>query len=113
MKRSGRWAIAAVIVGVLAVVGWRAASNQQHKKQAMAAATAPLELPIQIAPQELLDIRPQALALSVPVNGAVQAVNSAIVKAYVAGELRGLTVREGDSVTKGQALARVVPQPAP
>ena len=107
MKRSGRWAIAAVIVGLLAVVGWRAASNQQHKKQAMAAATAPLELPIQIAPQELLDIRPQALALSVPVNGAVQAVNSAIVKAYVAGELRGLTVREGDSVKKGQPLARV------
>lgn len=30
-----------------------------------------------------------------------------MVKAYVAGELRGLTVREGDTVKKGQPLARI------
>ena len=107
MKRSRGWAIGLVVVGVLVVVGWRAAINQQHKKEAMAAASAPLELPIELAPQELIEIRPQPLALTVPVNGVVQAVSSAIVKAYVAGELRGLTVREGDSVKKGQALARV------
>lgn len=107
MKRSGRWAAGLVVIGLLAVSGWRVAVHQQQKKQALETSTAPQELPIQIAAQEVLSVQPRQLALTVPVNGAVQAVNSAVVKAYVAGELRGLTVREGDSVKKGQTLARI------
>ena len=107
MKRSGRWAVGLVVIGLLAVSGWRVAVNQQHKKQALQTSAAPQELPIQIAAQEVLRVQPRQLALTVPINGAVQAVNSAVVKAYVAGELRGLTVREGDSVKKGQQLARI------
>ena len=107
MKSSARWAIALVVVGLLTVVGWRAFSNQQHKKQATAASSAPMELPIQIAANEVLEVAPMQLALTVPVNGTVQAVHSAVVKAYGAGELRGLEVREGDSVKKGQVLARI------
>lgn len=107
MKRSARWAVSLVVIGLLAVSGWRVAVNQQHKKQALQTSAAPLELPIQIAAHEVLSVQPRQLALTVPINGAVQAVNSAVVKAYVAGELRGLTVREGDSVKKGQQLARI------
>ncbi|MEF9949392.1 MAG: efflux RND transporter periplasmic adaptor subunit [Comamonas sp.] len=107
MKRSGRWAVGLVVIGLLAVSGWRVAAHQQHKKQALQTSAAPLELPIQIAAQEVLRVQPRQLALTVPINGAVQAVNSAVVKAYVAGELRGLTVREGDTVKKGQQLARI------
>ena len=107
MKRSGRWAVSLVVIGLLAVSGWRVAVNQQHKKQALQTSVAPQELPIQIAAQEVLRVKPRQLALTVPINGAVQAVNSAVVKAYVAGELRGLTVREGDTVKKGQPLARI------
>ena len=107
MKSSVRWAIGLVVVGLLASAGWRAFSNQQHKKQAMAASSTPLELPIQIAANEVLELRPLQLSLSVPVNGTVQALHSAVVKAYVAGELRGLEVREGDNVKKGQVLARI------
>ena len=107
MKRSGRWAVSLVVIGLLAVSGWRVAVNQQHKKQALQTSATPQELPIQIAAQEVLRVKPRQLALTVPINGAVQAVNSAVVKAYVAGELRGLTVREGDTVKKGQPLARI------
>ncbi|GAO70159.1 MULTISPECIES: efflux RND transporter periplasmic adaptor subunit [Comamonas] len=107
MKRSGRWALSLALIGLLAITGWRAVVNLQHKKPAVANGSAPLELPIQLAAQEVLTAQPLQLALSVPLNGVVQAVNSAMVKAYVAGELRGLTVREGDSVSKGQQLARV------
>lgn len=107
MKRSGRWALSLALIGLLAIIGWRAVVNLQHKKPAVANGSAPLELPIQLAAQEVLTAQPLQLALSVPLNGVVQAVNSAMVKAYVAGELRGLTVREGDSVSKGQQLARV------
>ena len=45
----------------------------------------------------------QGLALS----GPLKAINSAFVKARVAGELQGLTVREGDFVKAGQVVARV------
>ncbi|WP_304349389.1 efflux RND transporter periplasmic adaptor subunit [Comamonas testosteroni] len=107
MKRSGRWALSLALIGLLAITGWRAVVNLQHKKQAATHAAVPLELPIQLTAQEVLTALPLQLALSVPLNGVVQAVDSAVVKAYVAGELRGLTVREGDSVSKGQQLARV------
>ena len=81
MKSSVRWAIGLVVVGLLASAGWRAFSNQQHKKQAMAASSTPLELPIQIAANEVLELRPLQLSMSVPVNGTVQALHSAVVKA--------------------------------
>lgn len=107
MKRSGRWAVSLVVIGLLAMFGWRVAVHQQHKKQAVESSSASRELPIQLASQEVLRVEPRQLALTVAVNGVVQAINSAVVKAYVAGELRGLTVREGDSVSKGQQLASV------
>ena len=42
-----------------------------------------------------------------PVSGTVKAVQSAMVKARVAGELMLLEVREGDAVTAGQVIAKV------
>lgn len=49
------------------------------------------------------------LAREVPVSGTLRAVQSAWVKARVAGELRELVLREGDAVRAGQVLARVEP----
>ena len=107
MKLSGRWALSLTLIGLLIVIGWRAASNLQHKKQAVANNSVQQELPIQLTVSEVISVEQRPLALTVPLNGVVQAVNSAVVKAYVSGELRGLTVREGDSVKKGQQLARI------
>lgn len=107
MKRSGRWALALAFVAVLGFVGWRAVGHQQQKKAAMQQTAQSRELPTHVQAGEVLVLQPISLALTVPVNGVVQAVNSAVVKAYVAGQLRELQVREGDSVKKGQVLARI------
>ncbi len=58
MKRSGRWALSLALIGLLAIIGWRAVVNLQHKKPAVANGSAPLELPIQLAAQEVLTAQP-------------------------------------------------------
>jgi RND family efflux transporter MFP subunit len=53
---------------------------------------------------ELRDIT-QGLAIS----GTVKAVNYAVIKARVAGELKDIMAREGDTVKAGDVLARIDP----
>jgi membrane fusion protein (multidrug efflux system) len=47
------------------------------------------------------------LSTALAVTGSVKAVQSAMVKARVAGEIRRLTVREGDRVSTGQLLGQI------
>jgi len=47
------------------------------------------------------------LAQGLPVSGSLRAVQSALVKARAAGELQGLSLREGDAVKAGQVVGRI------
>jgi membrane fusion protein, multidrug efflux system len=75
-------------------------------EQAKATAVKP-ETVIELVAGDLATAQVRELAEGLPISGALKAANSAIVKARVAGELQGLTVREGDTVKAGQILARV------
>ncbi len=56
---------------------------------------------------ELATVESKALPRWLPVSGTMQPVRQATVKAKVSGDVRQITVREGDAVQAGQMLVRV------
>jgi len=101
------WLIAIVCVLALLLGMWRALASRSAKKEALSAI---LELPsvtLSIPASEWMELQTRAMPLGVPITGNLTAMDSALVKARVPGELRDLQVREGDSVQQGQVLARV------
>lgn len=113
MKRWIPWMAAAIAVVLVGSGVWRAMTARQAQQKALGEATAQrVAAPLQLGADEVLRVSPANLALGVPVSGALRAVDSAMVKARVGGELQGLTVREGDSVKVGQEVARIDPTEA-
>ena len=101
------WLIAlalAVVVGAGAWLKWRSSAS------AVAPPLATGDTPhIEIARTDITVAAAQRLQQGLPVSGTLRAVQSAVVKARVAGELMDLQVREGDAVQAGQVLARIDP----
>lgn len=96
-----------LVLGLLAGGGaWLMAQRAGKAKQATATASG-LASGIELAATDVTLVRRQSLAQGLPVAGTLKALNSALVKARVAGELQDLNVREGDTVKAGQALARI------
>ena len=113
MKRWIPWVAAAIVVVLLGGGVWRAMAARQAQQKALSEASAQkAQAPLQLAADEVVTVRRQSLTLGVPVSGSLRAVESAMVKARVGGELQGLTVREGDSIRAGQEIARIDPTEA-
>ena len=113
MKRWIPWMAAAIAVVLVGTGVWRAMAARQAQQKALGEATAQrVAAPLQLGADEVLRVAQVNLPLGVPVSGALRAVDSAMVKARVGGELQGLTVREGDSVKVGQEVARIDPTEA-
>lgn len=111
MKTWMKWTAAAVTVALLGAGGVRllqARQVKQHNLQAQQDAQAAAVV-LQLKPSDLVQVQPLALPVQVEVSGAFKAVESAFVKARVAGELQGLHLREGDSVRAGEVVARIEP----
>ena len=100
-----RWVVL-VLVLVLAAAGVLRVVSARKQQQA-AAAAAPVQAVAELAAGDVVRADVVDLAQGLPVSGSLRAVNSAVVKARTAGELQGLTVREGDTVAAGQVLARI------
>ena len=111
MKKWMKWAVAALVV--LAVLGavLRALGARRAQQQAVAASAAAPKAQslVELASSDLVRVSLRELAQGLPISGTLKAVNSAFVKARAAGELQGLTLREGDAVKAGQIIARVDP----
>ncbi|HSW16900.1 MAG TPA: efflux RND transporter periplasmic adaptor subunit [Ramlibacter sp.] len=108
-RRNVVWLIALVAVTLAAALAVRGVAARRHAAAASAQATAPAEAVAELAHTDVARAENTVLAQGLALSGSLRAVNSAVVKARVAGELQGLTVREGDAVRAGQVVARIDP----
>jgi len=99
-----------VLAGAFGAYQW----NVQRKAASQAAtaaaeATKVVAQTLELAPTDIVVAQTQTLTQGLPVSGTLKAVNSAMVKARVSGELMDFTLREGDRVQQGQVVARIDP----
>jgi RND family efflux transporter MFP subunit len=95
-------AIAMLVVGA---VGGTAAMRviKKNDESAKGQQTVTLEF----TPADLARVEATPIARWLPVSGTVQPLRQATVKAKVSGDVRQVTVREGETVKEGQLLARI------
>ena len=93
--------IATVIAtGIAGAVALRAAKKAQDDSKGLPVA-------LQFAPTDLAYLKAVPLARWLPVSGTLQPIRQAVVKARVTGDVRRITVREGETVREGQLLVRI------
>jgi RND family efflux transporter MFP subunit len=109
MKISLKWSIATIVALLLIAGVYRAISSREASRQALQAQEAgqKIQSTVLISPLDVVSVKGTELTQNLEVFGPIKAVNSAFIKARVAGELQDLTVREGDFVKAGQMIARV------
>ena len=107
-KIQTRWIVIGVIVLALAAGVWRAMSQKQAQ-QAAASAPASVQTQVELANSDVMKAEQRDITQGLAISGTVKAVNYAAIKARVAGELKEMVVREGDSVKAGDVLARIDP----
>ena len=104
MNRMLRWALPLLAVAVVGVFVARA----QHTRSTAAHGALPVSAPaLELSDADLVTVQRTELVRSLDVSGSLKAVNSAVVKARVAAEVRQVAVREGEAVSRGQVLVQM------
>lgn len=103
LSRNAKWLVLALVVLLAAGALWRTLAA----RRAQQAPVAVVQPAVELAQTDVVRAEVRDLQRGLPISGTVKAVNSALVKARIGGELQGLTVREGDTVQAGQVVARV------
>ena len=106
MKRKALWWAVLAVALLAGLWGWQRYTPKQAKAPAAVQRAEPV---VELAAADLARVQARELLQSVPLSGSLRAVNAAMVRVRVPGELQGLTVREGDSVRAGQELAHIDP----
>jgi len=104
-----QWGLLAVLV-VAVALGLMRALNKRATVQAQArqAAEALQQTPVYtLGTNDLVTVRSLPLTQAVAISGSLKALQMAAIKAKVAGELQGLSKREGDPVQAGEVVGRI------
>lgn len=108
MKKTWIWAavgLAVVLIGAGVLRGRSAGAP--GATPAAASGVSGVSAAVELAPTDLARAATQTLVRTVEVSGGIAAVQTAVVKARVAADVRELTVREGDAVRAGQRLVKL------
>ncbi len=103
-----RWILIGIVILALVAGVWRAMSNKRAQEAAAAAPVA-VQTQIELANSDVMSAQLRDITQGLAVSGTVKAVNYAVIKARVAGELKEVVAREGDAVKAGDVLARIDP----
>ena len=103
-----RWIVIGVIVLALVAGVFRALSNKRAQQNA-ASAPASVITQVELAGTDVMKAELRDITEGLSISGTVKAVNYAVIKARVAGELKEVVAREGDAVKAGDVLARIDP----
>lgn len=107
MKR-WQWGVLVVVVGAVGLAGVRSVVHRRAQQAAEAQLGAERAQPVvELAASDVVRAEVRTLTRGLPVSGSIKAVNSAIVKARVPGELLEVVPREGDAVKAGEVVARI------
>lgn len=96
------WGIAAG-VALVAIFGFAAAKKNGAQASAAAKPVSALEL----LPSDVAQVKRGELRQILPISGSLKAINLAVIKAKVSGEVREVFVREGEQVKAGQVLVKM------
>ena len=94
-----------IVGGVGGAIALRAQKKAQDGVDGPGGKAPPVALQFTTSDLAYVQVRP--LARWLPLSGTLQPMRQAIVKAKVAGDVRQITVREGESVHAGQILVRI------
>lgn len=104
MRPGTRFSLAALAaLAAAALIGY--AATRGHSRPAAPHAPAPPVL--EFAAEDLYTVEPATLERTLAITGTLTPLVEATVKAKVAGELEAVPVREGETVVRGQVVARI------
>ena len=100
------WVVGLLVV--LLVAGFVARTLSSRAQQRVDAA-APAQPPqaIELTAGDTVTARVQPFHRTLPISGSLKALDSAVVRAKVAAEVKSLSVREGDAVRAGQTIGQL------
>ena len=109
MKPWMKWLLIALTVAMIAALAFRLVSSRSATQAVLQAQPAAQKVAavVLLGAADVVQAKTVDLSQGIAISGPLKAVNSALVKARVAGELQGLTVREGDFVKAGTVIARI------
>ena len=109
MKGWMKWMVAGLVLVLIVVGALRVVSSRKAQKDALESQqeAQKAQAVVEVLASDQVVVRMLDLPQVLSISGPLKAVNSAFVKARVAGELQGLSLREGETVKAGDIIARV------
>jgi membrane fusion protein, multidrug efflux system len=102
--------VVGAVVAVVGLLGWGYKTKIANPTKATPAVVATVEKKtpsLEFSSSDLWVVAPGEINRSIPLTGSLKAVNQALLKAKIPGELKSFVLREGMSVKAGQVIAEI------